>query len=68
MVRVSTTMDGLAGVMDLVRAGLLQIGAGSRDHPADGPHPPQPIVLRARITVGASAVLSGTGRAMEPGG
>jgi hypothetical protein len=68
MVHVNATMDGLAAVMDLVRAGLLQIGAGSRHHPTGGLDTPRPIVLRARVTVGASAVLRGSGRAMGTGG
>jgi acetyltransferase-like isoleucine patch superfamily enzyme len=68
MMHSTTTVDAPVTARDLVRAGLLEIGEGCRVHPTAVFMPGdmlgtlRPIVLGARITVGAFAVVHGGAR------
>jgi acetyltransferase-like isoleucine patch superfamily enzyme len=65
MMHSTTTLDAPVTARDLVRAGLLEIGEGCRMHPtavfipADMLGTLRPIVLGARVTIGAFAVIHG---------
>lgn len=65
MMHATTTVDSAVTATDLIHAGLLQIGDGCRIHPsatfapADMQGTLRPIVLGARVVVGAFAVLHG---------
>lgn len=65
MMHPTTTLDSPVTALDLVRAGLLEIGDGCRVHPsavfvpADMLGTLRPIVLGARVTVDAFTVVHG---------
>lgn len=68
MMHANTTVDIAVTATDLIRAGLLEIGNGCRIHPSavfipvDMLGTLRPIVLGARIVVGAFAVVHGGAR------
>lgn len=65
MMHSTTTMQNAVTAVDLVRAGLLEIGVGCRIHPtavfvpADMLGTLRPIVVGARVSIGAFAVIHG---------